>query len=211
MFPNNPFRRKLLVALISFLTIAPLNGFSQKNIIALGLDFSKRDNLSGLGVSMDYLSIVKGRMGFKIGLSGGPAWGKYQNDLSSSYIKSYIYDQMEGDTYVGHINPEKTDGGWYFGGSVMMLMKFKNGAFLIGPRLNYFSGQEISVLNNSEDSQYIYSGYAQMPYKERALVPGLELNLILKDTYTLKYAFMAKQGDFTRMHMFGVAIMLSTL
>jgi hypothetical protein len=213
MFLNSPLRHNLLVVSILFLTTVPLKVFSQKpnKMISLGLDFAQRDNLSGLGISMDYLAIVKRRMGFKIAVSGGPAWGKYQNDLSSSYNRNYIYDQMEGDIYISHINPETTDGGWYFSGSALMIIKYKSGAFIIGPRLNYFSGQEISALYNSEDSQYSYAGYAQMPYKKRVLLTGLELNLLLLDMFTLKYAIMTKQDNFTRMHTFGAAIRLTTL
>lgn len=205
----------ILPVLFTFFLSSSFSTSAQSsNALFLGADYSWNDQLSGLGVAMDFGQFFdKSRFGINIGLSGGPGFGTYQNDLSNGIVMSNIYNQMSGDIYVNHQMPEKTDGGFYLSGRALFMIAFRNTRFklAIGPRLNYFFKQELSVLIQSEDANYIYDEFAQIPYRDGEIVPGLELNMTFADAVSVKYARLLTPNEAVAMHAIGLTFSMNFL
>ena len=188
---------------------------SQDKGLFLGADYSWRTDVSGIGVNVGVNGFNNKNIGIHGAVGGGSASGKYTGGLSNSEIKGYIYDQMTGSTYLSHETPNSDDVnvGWYFDSSLLFLKRFHDSKFtvFIGPRINYFSKQSVSVLNQNEDNQYIYTEFAKVPYRNAQWVPGIEVNMLFHDFFMLKYAYMSKGEYEKNMNMFGLAIFITSL
>jgi|GEM_PF-4673778 len=198
--------------LLSFLCATIQLGFTQDKGLLLGADYSWRTDVSGLGVNIGLFGFNKKLIGIHGAVGGGPAFGNYTGGLSNSIIKEYVYDQMTGSTYLSHEAPDDANGGWYFNASLLFVKRFHDAevTVFIGPRFNYFTKQSVSVLNESRDNQFIYTEFAEVPYRDAQWVPGIELNMLFWDHYKLKYAYMSKGDSDKNMHMFGIAIIIAT-
>jgi hypothetical protein len=185
--------------------------YREAKALMLGVDYSKSEFISGLGIGIDYCHLFDDkRTGISFGIGGGPAWGKYRDDLSNTYIENYASQEMGGDTYDGHSYNDRTNGGWILNTNLIFLYGLSSTSIIgIGPRLSYFSKQDYSVIVNSSDSQFIYAENIVMPYRERVIVPGAQINLFIAPI-TLKYALMKIKGEEGLMHMFGLAYVLSS-
>ena len=180
--------------------------------VFLGVDFSKSEYMSGLGIGIDYHHNFEGKAtGILFGIGGGPAWGKYRNDLSSSYIEDYASQEMGGDIYQGYSNNDKTNGGWTMNANLLFQYTLETGKSIgIGPRVTYFSKQDYSVIVNSSDAQYIYAENVVMPYQEKVIVPGVQINLILAPI-VFKYSLIKIKDEEGFMHMFGLAFIMGLM
>ena len=202
-----------LFVLFSILWISIQISSSQDKGLFLGADYSWRTDVSGFGVNIGVNGFNNKELGIHGAVGGGAAFGNYTGGLSNSTIKGYVYDQMTGSTYISHDTPDDVNGGWYLNASLLFLKRFHDAKFsvLIGPRVNYFSKQSVSVLNESQDNQYIYTEFAEVPYRDAQWIPGLEVNMLFGDFLMLKYAYMSKGNYEKNMHMFGLAFFITSL
>jgi len=207
--------KSILPLLFVFFIASPALTIAQSsNALFLGTEYSWNDNLSGLGVAVDFGQFFKkSRFGINIGVSGGPGYGNYQNDLNNGIVMTNIYNQMSGDVYVAHEMPEKTNGGFYFSGRTLLMIAFKKSKFklAIGPRVNYFFEQELSILTQSKDNNYIYDEFVQVPYQDGKIIFGLELNMTFLDHFSIKYARMYIPNESKAMHSIGITFSMSFL
>lgn len=150
-----------------------------KSHIDLYASYSWSDDLKALGIGLDFYTMPWDYIPWMvtIGAYGGPAWGMYNGELRNSDIVSAIQQDMPGTTLNNYNLPDDSDGGYMIGGRLGLGRFFPGTIFtlLFGVRADYYSPQEISVYNVSEDNSGIYYQYTQIPYKESIIIPGIEL------------------------------------
>jgi hypothetical protein len=182
------------------------NTFAQTSYEGVGMtaSYSFSNDVKALDIGTGYIKFKKtGRSGWTFGVFGGPAWGVYGGELSNGNIVQAINDDMDGVVLDDYDIPEDTDGGFSIGTKLLFTYLITNYTFIsIGPRLNYFSPQEISVYNESSDNSYIYYQYTQIPYKGNRFIPGVELDISVSGWWTANYAIsLLPEGNY--MHSLG--------
>lgn len=205
-------------AVLFLLTLfLPFNTNAQT--IHIGAGYHSSDNLTGYTVNMDY-SYFKNQyspIGYRFGGSFGPANGIYGGDLSGSYIQSEITKQMQGNSLSSYDVADDTGGGFIIGGK--LLFSYRNTRdshklkyfFSIGPRLSYFTQQEVDVTTVSTGGGNEYTEFIQLDYQDPVLIPGIELNFHPYGFITFQYAYLFQGENKDPMHMFGLAMPIGNL
>lgn len=185
--------------------------YLSQSLTYIGVDYSFSEKQSGFGMGVDLSSTGQKGTGWKAGASFGIAWSPYDGELSSAYLRNEVAKQMEGSTLESFEAPDETDGGFVWGGKILFLYFFSHDNYMaIGPRVNYFTGQEISVTTVSSDGRYEYTEFSQVPYLDPVLVPGLEINLSPEaiKPFEFRYSYMFMPEGQGAMHMIGLGITL---